>query len=122
MVLPHAEALLVAIGKTGSRTGSKGAPPSNAATRFHWHPWGHDGHVSEGNASANARKLALCERTASEKWHPTYLGTLTDLMSEMGHLRRFGSICAVSGLNSTADVPGTIAISAPAEPGINREY
>ncbi len=24
MVLPHAEALLVAIGKTGSRTGSKG--------------------------------------------------------------------------------------------------
>ena len=33
---------------------------------------------------ANARKLALCERTASEKWHPTYLRTLTDLMSEMG--------------------------------------
>src|SRR6266850_5991984 len=45
---------------------------------------GHDGHASEGNASANARKLALCERTASEKWHPTYLRTLTDLMSEMG--------------------------------------
>jgi hypothetical protein len=43
-------------------------------------------------------------------------------MPAMGHLRRFGSICAVSGLNSTADVPGTIAISAPAEPGINREY
>ena len=79
MVLPHAEALLVAIGKTGSRTGSKGAPPRNAATRFHCRPWGHGGH-----ASANARKLALCERTASEKWHPTYLRTLTDLMSEMG--------------------------------------
>jgi hypothetical protein len=45
---------------------------------------GHGGHASEGNASANARKLALCERTASEKWHPTYLRTLTDLMSEMG--------------------------------------
>src|SRR5205807_9253349 len=89
MVLPHAEALLVAIGKTGSRTGSKGAPPSNAATRFHCHPWGHDGHASEGNASANARKLALCERTASEKWHPTYLRTLTDLMSEIGQSRRF---------------------------------
>jgi len=84
MVLPHAEALLVAIGKTGSRTGRKGAPPRNAATRFHCHPWGHGGHASEGNASANARKLALCERTASEKWHPTYLRTLTDLMSEMG--------------------------------------
>jgi hypothetical protein len=27
MVLPHAEALLVAIGKTGSRTGSKGTLP-----------------------------------------------------------------------------------------------
>ena len=50
---------------------------------------GHDGHASEGNASANARKLALCERTASEKWHPTYLRTLTDLMSEMGHSCRF---------------------------------
>ena len=36
------------------------------------------------NASANARKLALCERKASEKWHPTYLRTLTDLMSENG--------------------------------------
>jgi hypothetical protein len=33
----------------------------------------------KGNASANARKLALCERTASEKWHPTYLRTLTDV-------------------------------------------
>src|SRR5215831_3840833 len=33
----------------------------------------------KGNASANARKLALCERTASEKWYPTYLRTLTDV-------------------------------------------
>jgi hypothetical protein len=44
------------------------------------------------NSSANARKLALCERTASEKWHPTYLRTLTDLMSEMGLVSRVAPV------------------------------
>jgi hypothetical protein len=38
----------------------------------------------EKNASANARNLALCERMASKKWRPTYLRTLTGLMSASG--------------------------------------
>ena len=84
MVLPHAEALLVAIGKTGSRTGSKGAPPRDPATPISLPSLGVWRSRLRRNASANARKLALCERKASEKWHPTYLRTLTDLMSEMG--------------------------------------
>jgi hypothetical protein len=66
---------------------------------------GHDGHASEGNASANARKLALCERTASEKWHPTYLRTLTDLMSEMGLVSRASPV-QTAMRNCTRDEEG----------------